>query len=197
MVFRGLLLTGLVCVAVLPAAARAQGGYGNQEVPRYEAGVQFTGIVLTGPFTTGDLGVGAHFGYNFRRYVSFEADANAFRIGADATHNYHTGEAFFGPRFGYAFPDVGIYVKVLPGFIHFPKDGDLPPAVLNPATHFALDTGVVLIRYFPNHVYVRFDGGATIINYGSGVFVDPVSGERVHLGIRGGPAFSLGVGVHF
>jgi len=56
---------------------------------------------------------------------------------------------------------------------------------------------VVLIRYFPNHVYVRFDGGATIINYGSGVFVDPLSGERVHLGIRGAPAFSLGVGAHF
>lgn len=86
---------------------------------------------------------------------------------------------------------------MLPGFIHFPKDSDLPPAVLNPSTHFALDTGVVLVRYFPNHFYLRFDAGATIINYGSGIFVDPASGERVHLGIRGAPALALGVGVHF
>jgi hypothetical protein len=194
--FRMLLVIGLVSVVILPAA-HGQGGFGNLEMPRYEAGIQFTGIQLTGPITAGGLGVGAHFGYNFRPYVSFEADANAFRIGADGPNNNHTGEAFFGPRFGYTFPDVGIYVKVLPGFIHFPKDGNLPPTVLNPATRFALDTGVVLIRYFPNHVYVRFDAGATIINYGSGSFVDPVSGQQVHLGIRGAPAVALGVGVHF
>ena len=190
MAYRMLLLMGLVCVAVLPAA-RAQGGYRNLEVPRYEAGFQFTPIQLTGPITAGDLGVGLHFGYNFRQYISFEADANAFNIGT------RTGEAFFGPRMGYTFPEGGIYLKVLPGFIHFPKNGNLPPAVLNPATHFAFDTGVVAVRYFPNHVYVRFDGGATIINYGSGVFLDPASGQRVHLGVRGAVSFSLGLGVHF
>jgi hypothetical protein len=27
--------------------------------------------------------------------------------------------------------------------------------------------------------------------------VDPVSGERVHLGVRGAPRFAFGVGVHF
>ena len=196
MAFRMLLVMGLVSAAILPVA-RGQSGFGNLEMPRYEAGIQFTGIQLTGPITAGGLGVGAHFGYNFRPYVSFEADANAFRIGADGPNNNHTGEAFFGPRVGYTFPEVGIYVKVLPGFIHFPKDGNLPPTALNPATRFALDTGVVLIRYFPNHVYVRFDAGATIINYGSGSFVDPVSGQQVHLGVRGAPSFALGVGVHF
>ena len=196
MAFRKLLVIGLMSAAILPVA-RGQRGFGNLEMPRYEAGIQFTGIQLTGPITAGDLGIGAHFGYNFRPYVSFEADANAFRIGADATHNHHAGEAFFGPRFGYTFPNVGIYVKALPGFIHFPKDSDLPPAVLNGATHFALDTGVVLIRYFPNHVYVRFDAGSTIINYGSGSFVDPVSGQRVNLGVRGATSVALGVGAHF
>lgn len=195
--FRGVwAMVGLVVLLFEPVAW-GQITLSYPGIPRYEAGVQFTGIQLTGPVTAGDLGVGLHFGYNFKRYISFEADANAFRIGSNSTHDYHTGEAFFGPRVGYTFPDAGIYLKVLPGFIHFPKNSDLPPAVLNPATHFALDTGVVLIRYFPNHVYVRFDGGATIINYGSGVFVDPVSGERVHLGVRGAPALALGVGVHF
>jgi hypothetical protein len=196
MVFRMLRVIGLMTAVILPAA-RGQSRFGNLEAPRFEAGIQFTGTQLTGPITAGDLGIGGHFGYNFKRYISFEADADAFRIGSNATHDYHTVEAFFGPRVGYTFPDVGIYLKVLPGFIHFPKNSDLPPAVLNPATHFALDTGVVLIRYFPNHVYVRFDGGATLINYGSGIFADPLSGERVHLGIRGAPSIALGVGVHF
>jgi len=196
MAFRLLLVVGLLSAGILPDA-RGQSGFGNLEMPRYEVGIQLTGIQLTGPITAGGLGVGAHFGYNFRPYVSFEADANAFQIGANGPNNNHTGEAFFGPRFGYTFPDVGIYVKVLPGFIHFPKNGNLPQTTLNPATRFALDTGVVLIRYFPNHVYVRFDGGATIINYGSGGFVDPVGGQRVNLGIRGAPSFSLGVGAHF
>jgi hypothetical protein len=105
--FRMLLVIGLATAAILPAA-HGQIVLTYPGLPRYEVGVQFTGIQLTGPITAGDLGVGAHFGYNFQRYVSFEANANAFRIGADTTHNFHTGAAFFGPRIGYTSREAGI-----------------------------------------------------------------------------------------
>jgi hypothetical protein len=166
-------------------------------VPRFDAGLQFTAIQLKGPVTTGDLGVGLHFGCIFNSYLSFESNVNAFHLASSGQHDFRTTEAFFGPRIGYTSREAGVYLKVLPGFIHFPRESDRTTTALNPSTHFALDTGVVLLRYFPNHVYIRFDGGATIINYGSGTFMDPGSGERVHLGVRGGPSFAVGVGFHF
>lgn len=193
---RKLLLIGLVCAAVLPAA-NAQITVSYPGIPRFDAGLQFTGIQLTGPVASGDLGVGLHFGYNVNSYLSLESNVSAFHLASGGQQDSRSTEALFGPRIGYTSGRAGIYVKVLPGFIHFPRASDQFTTPLNPSTHFALDTGVVVVRYFPNHVYVRFDGGATIINYGSGVFVDPVSGQQVHLGIRGGPAFSLGVGAHF
>jgi hypothetical protein len=196
MAFRMLLAIGLVCLAI-PPIANGQIVVTYPGIPRFDAGMQFTAIQLKGPVTAGDLGVGLHFGYNYNSYLSFETNVNAFKIGTSGAEGSHTTEALFGARIGYTSREAGVYLKVLPGFIHFPKSSDFPLAILNPSTHFALDTGVVLVRYFPNHVYVRFDGGATIINYGSGTFVDPVSRERVHLGVYGGPSFALGVGFHF
>jgi Outer membrane protein beta-barrel domain len=196
MIFRVLLSIGLVCAAMFPAA-NAQIVVSYPGIPRFDAGVQFTAIQLKGPITTGDLGIGLHFGYNFNSYLSFESDVNAFHLTSGGQQDAHTTEALFGARIGYTSREAGIYLKVLPGFIHFPRANDQVTTPLNPSTHFALDTGVVLVRYFPNHVYVRFDGGATIINYGSGSFLDPVSGQRVNLGVRGAPSFALGVGFHF
>jgi hypothetical protein len=138
-------------------------------IPRFEAGGQFTGLALTGPVQRGDLGVGGHFVYNFNEFLSFEANVNAFKIGTTATRSLHATEAFFGPRLGCTLPGVGLYVKLLPEFI----------------------------RYFPNHLYVRFDAGSTIVNYGSGSVIDPVSGQPFHLGTHGNPTLSLGFGAHF
>ena len=194
--FRIVLVIGLVSAAILPTA-HGQIVLTYPGIPRFDAGVQFTGIQFNAPVTTGNLGVGLHFGYNFNSHLSFESNVNAFHLASSGQQELRTTEAFFGPRVGYTSREAGIYLKVLPGFIHFPRESDQVTTPLNPSTHFALDTGVVLLRYFPNHFYVRFDGGATIVNYGSGVFVDPVSGQRVHLGVRGAPSFALGVGVHF
>ena len=187
----------VLLVLQLAPVARAQITSNYSGIPRFDAGVQFTGIQLNGPIVAGDLGVGLHFGYNFNSYLSLESNVNAFHLASNGQQDSHTVEALFGPRIGYTSREAGIYVKVLPGFIHFPRASDQATTPLNPLTNFVLDTGVVVLRYFPNHVYVRFDGGATIINYGSGSFVDPASGQRVHLGLRGTPAFSLGVGAHF
>jgi Outer membrane protein beta-barrel domain len=162
MAFRILLAIGLASTAVLPAAD-GQIVLTYPGIPRFDAGVQFTGIQLNGPITSGDLGVGLHFGYNFNSYLSLESNVNAFHFGSSGHEDFDTTEAFFGPRIGYTSREAGVYLKVLPGFIHFPRANDQTTTPLNPSTHFAFDTGVVLLRYFPNHVYVRFDGGATII----------------------------------
>jgi hypothetical protein len=196
MAFRILLVIGLVSAVILPAA-HGQIVLTYPGIPRFDAGVQFTAIQFNGPVTSGNLGVGLHFGYNFNSYLSFESNVNAFHLASNGQQELRTTEAFFGARIGYTSREAGVYLKVLPGFIHFPRESDQVTTPLNPSTHFALDTGVVLLRYFPNHFYVRFDGGTTIVNYGSGAFVDPLSGQRVHLGMRGAPSFALGVGVHF
>ena len=196
MAFRILLVMGLVSFVILPAA-NGQIVLTYSGIPRFDAGVQFTAVQFNGLVDSGNSGVGLHFGYNFNSYLSFESNVNAFNLASSGQQELRTGEAFFGTRIGYTSREAGIYVKVLPGFIHFPKASDQTTTPLNPSTHFALDTGVVVVRYFPNHVYIRFDGGATIINYGSGSSLDPVSGQRVNLGVRGAPAFSFGLGFHF
>jgi hypothetical protein len=143
MAFRILLVIGLASTAVLPAA-HGQIVLTYPGIPRFDAGVQFNS------------------------YLSLESNVNAFHFASSGQQDLRTTEAFFGPRIGYTSREAGVYLKVLPGFIHFPRASDQTTTPLNPSTHFAFDTGVVLLRYFPNHAYVRFDGGATIINYGSG-----------------------------
>jgi len=196
MAFRMLLVIGLMSAPNLPTA-HGQIVLTDPGIPRFDAGTQFTAIQFKGPVAAGNLGIGLHFGYNFNSYLSLESNVNVFHLASGGQQELPAPAAFFGPRIGYTSREAGIYLKVLPGFIHFPRESDQTATPLNSSTHFALDTGVVLLRYFPNHFYVRFDGGATIVNYGSGAFPDPVSGQRVNLGVRGAPSFALGVGLHF
>jgi len=192
-----LLLVSCISCFLFPLAVLAQITAFDPEIPHYEIGGQFSGLDLRDPVTRGDAGIGAHFGYNYNRFLSLEAEVNAYRIGTTAMRTRHTTTAFFGTRIGYSSPNSGIYLKLRPGFIHFPKDSDLNPAVLQSPTHFAFDTGLVLLRRFPGHTYLRLDAGSVIVNYGSGPFTDPASGAVTHLGIRGNPSVALGFGLNF
>lgn len=163
-------------------------------LPRYELGFQFNALALNGAVNDADLGGGFHFGYNYNQYFGLEAEVSA--------HNLTSGGAtvlgLFGPRVGFTSRDVGLYAKLRPGFIRFPShDADLIPPVTQHPTHFAFDTGMVLVRYYERHLYMRFDLGRTFVDYGGGSYVDPITKQATHLGVPGGFSASFGVGAHW
>jgi hypothetical protein len=84
-------------------------------------------------------------------------------------------QGFAGVKSGIRFSQLGVFVKVRPGFLYFSKD---PFGVRRPdATFFephwahslepAIDVGGVLEYYAPNNVVIRFDLADTIVRYSS------------------------------
>ncbi|HKE07463.1 MAG TPA: hypothetical protein VKB48_06515 [Candidatus Acidoferrum sp.] len=185
-----------VCLLMVCAAetVRAQIVIQYSGLPRYEAGFQFNALALNGPVNAGDLGGGFHFGYNYNPFFSVEAEVSAHNLSS----NRATLLGLVGPRVGHTSRDVGLYVKLLPGFIRFPShDPDLIPPVAQHPAHFAFATGMVLMRYYERHLYVRFDIGRTFVDYGGGSYVDPITKKVTHLGVPGGFSGSFGVGAHW
>jgi hypothetical protein len=192
--WRRVLLTGLFFF-LQTSISQAQ-GISATRIPRAEFGVQFIGLALSAPVTRGSIGFGAHAGYNLSHYVSLDADLNHFSFGETPAQHSGTLMGFAGVRAGVTIPKGGLYFKVRPGLVHFPRNGELQTRGLTQLNHFALDTGFVLLRYFPNHTYVRFDLGETIITYGSGSVTNS-SGRLVYLGTTNNANISVGFGLHF
>jgi len=183
----------LLCVfAVKNAKAQIVVQYG--EPSRYELGAQFSGLQLNGPVEGGSLGTGLHFGYHFNPYVALDTEVSGYKF---AGNTFDTASGLFGVDLGYRSRLFGIYAKVRPGFIHFPSSEELISPVTQHPTHFALDTGIVIVRYFENHVYVRCDVGSMFVNYGGGSYMNPMTGQETHLGMPGGVLVALGVGAHW
>ena len=192
----GIRVFGSVCVVLFCTVGSARGQIVIQYpgLPRYELGAQFNGLQLNGPVVGGSLGLGGHFGFNFNQYVSVDTDLSGYNFGGD---HLNTVVGLFGVRAGYTSRQFGIYAKLRPGFIHFPSSPELLPPVRRPATHFAFDTGFVMVRYFENHTYLRFEFGRTFVNYGGGSFTDPVTGQVTHFGVPSGVSVGFGVGAHW
>jgi hypothetical protein len=185
-----------VCLLVLCVAetAKGQARWPSSDFSRYELGVAFHFLQLNGALTGGGIGPGLHFGYNYNRFVSFETDISGQSVASDRAN---TLVSLFGPRIGYTGRNAGIYVNLRPGLIHFPSDGDVIAPVARHRTRFTFDTGVVVVRYFPNHMYLRFDVGRMFVDYGGGSYTDPMTGQITHLGVPGGVSASFGMGAHW
>lgn len=180
----------LLCIP--GSEARAQ-----SEVPRFEAGVQFTALHLPAPINEGAAGLGGRFTYNLNNHFGLEAEVNHFPGGTRSQSSFGETQGLFGLRAGYAIPSGGMFLKARPGFIHFPEGRDVAGRGLSQLDHFAFDLGFVGIRYFWNHTYVRFDAGDTIITYGNEHLLDPITGRISRLGTVHNAQVSIGVGIHF
>jgi hypothetical protein len=186
----------LFCFALVllhPAAILAQ----NWDIPRYEAGVNLFALGLNTPVTSGTAGFGGHFAYHHNRFFGLESNVNIFNGGGSTSSTTHPVEAFFGPRAGYTLPQAGVYLKLLPGFVHFQPGGDLPQAGLSPLTHFAFDLSGGVVHYSYRHTYFRFDVGSQFIFYGNRKILNPVTATRERLGTRGNIVLGIGFGIHF
>jgi hypothetical protein len=174
-------------------AARAQ-----TDIPRIEAGIHFTEFRLRAPIAEGAAGIGARFGWNLSNHLGFEGEVNHFpgSTGPRGTPDFHETEGLFGAKVGFGTKYGGIFGKVRPGFLHFPKDSAAAQRGLMRQDYFALDLGVVAERYFANHAYLRLDAGDTIVSYRNESFLDAF-GSTTRLGTSHNFQLSLGVGVHF
>ncbi len=173
---------------------------------KFEAGGQFTllnvqtrsatgisGTTLTRDRTT-VAGFGGRVGYNFSKYLGFEAEGNFFPRDRDVEGGQKI-QGLFGVKVGKRSKRVGLFAKARPGFIRLAK-GDYRfgtggcPAVFPPPigcfqpvaqTNFAVDIGGVVELYPSPRTIVRFDAGDTIVRFGarrvaatSSVFTVPV-----------------------
>lgn len=186
------ILSLAICAfAVSGAQARAQADF-----PRVEAGVNIPVLNLSSAGEAG-LGVGGQCAWNASRHFGLDAEVNSFPRNTLRPETFVKMETLVGLRAGYAMPEGGLFVKIRPGFIKFPKNGELRTRGLTKLEHFALNLGFFGERYYSNHNYVRFDFGDTIINFGGARIVNKSSAGTSRLGITNNPQLSLGFGLHF
>lgn len=157
----------------------------TDELPKFEVGVHFTSITKPS-VSNGDTepGLGGRLTYNLNRSVAVEAVGNFFPHscrfcgGNSADNSGNISQGFFGVKAGKRFDNWGIFAKARPGVTSFSK-GDATyvatgPLALLPfqfvqkrANHFAADLGAVLEFYPSKRIVTRFEGGDTLIHYGS------------------------------
>jgi hypothetical protein len=187
-------ILGWIVAALLTSAAQASAQ--DTAVPRWEAGVQFTGLRLVDPIGEGAAGLGGRFGYNLSNHFGLEAESNHFPGGTKLNSNFGETQGLFGMKAGVGRSYGGIYAKVRPGFIHFSRDSATVGRGLKNQNYFALDLGIVAERYWSNHLYARFDIGDTIISYGGERYIN-LTGTPIRLNTVHNPQVSFGVGVRF
>jgi hypothetical protein len=136
----------IFCVLFGTAAAM-----GQQDVPRFEIGVQFSLLSLSQPSRLiGDgfdpdfirvvpavgkrtePGFGGRFTYNLTRHIAFEAEGNLFPrsefFGSEGFGVTPAGRIFqgqFGVKAGKRFRKFGVFGKARPGFVGFTKVNQL------------------------------------------------------------------------
>ncbi len=174
-------LVVLVCLTFASLSAKAQ----TDELPKFEVGVHYTSITKPS-FGNGDTepGLGGRLTYNINRSVAVEAVGNFFPhscrfCGGDFGDNSgNITQGFFGVKAGKRFEKWGIFAKARPGVTSFSKgDGGYVSTGSAPffpfefrqkrANHFSADLGAVLEFYTTKRLITRFEGGDTLIHYGS------------------------------
>ena len=176
-------LVGLTSLFILCCQMNASAQ--TDEVSKVEVGIHFTSI--TKPSYNGgatEPGLGARFTFNFNRSVAFEAVGNLFPHSC----NYCGGnlgdnsgiikQGLFGVKAGKRFEKWGIFGKARPGVVTFGQgdtiytiNGTGPSASVaiqrRGVSNFATDLGAVLEFYPSKRIVTRFEGGDTLIHYGS------------------------------
>lgn len=174
-----------------PEPAAADADLVSSDVERkFEAGVHFTSLHLRLWSVTqlpalgfdgeaAQSGFGGRLTYNFTRTIAAEVQTDFFPKGLSFFANGRAGGRMIqvqaGPKIGKRFEKFGVFGKVQPGAVSFSKTikWNFVPSPHNPTlqierrTFFSLDVGGVLEFYPTPRIVTRFDGGDTIIYYGS------------------------------
>ena len=176
------------CLVLCTRQAKAQTKPSSTDLPKYEAGADFTTFTINGEQI--EIGAGGRFTYNINKNFALEA-AGYFSPGTcDSCPGQATGriaEGLFGVKAGKRFSKVGIFAKARPGFMTVGKgyfdvllnNGGFGTLVPHRITPFALDLGGVFEFYPSKKVVLRVDIGDTMLRYPQHSFigfnVDPVT----------------------
>ena len=175
------------------AGASSQSASTDERVRRFEAGIQFSSLILNPPssdFGFGSLGVeaeaggGARFGFNATDDLAFEVEGNFYprrRFGNSTAIGGYPSQAQAGVKYGRRFERFGLFAKARPGIVHFSSvaevsgyesvtflSGDtffFPNFRFTGKTYFSMDVGGVLEFYPSKRILTRFDVGDTMIRY--------------------------------
>jgi hypothetical protein len=115
-----------------------QQSIGGERVRRFEAGVQFSSLLLRlspesfgspffPPFDDGseaEAGFGGRVGYNITDDFALEAEGNFYprrREGFTSTVGGYPAQMQFGAKYGWRFRRFGVFAKARPGFVSFSR----------------------------------------------------------------------------
>lgn len=181
-----------LAIALICVTSKAQ----DSEVPKFEAGVQFTLLTVNQPapalccfITPSDdsnsywkSGIGGRLTYNFNKFLAADATVNYFpesRVDPFLFRLRPEGKIYqgqFGVKAGKRSDRVGIFAKARPGFVGFTEVSQLADSSqpitftsfrVEKQTYFSMDVGGVVEFYPSRNTVIRIDAGDTIIRYGT------------------------------
>ena len=132
-------------------------------------------------FDSRESGVGVRLSYNVNKYLAVEAEGNAFEfsIGDYPTDEWLAAQGLLGVRTGVRSRFVGVFAKLRPGVVNFPKlkvhqRFCIPLQSCEDAgksgNRLALDAGAIVELYPTSRIIVRVDIGDTLIRFKDDVF---------------------------
>jgi hypothetical protein len=159
-------------------------------VRRFEAGIQFSSLVLRPPSSgfgdegdSAEAGGGLRFGVNATDNLAFEVEGNFYprrRFGGSSAVGGYPSQAQAGVKYGRRFDRFGVFAKARPGVVHFSSVTEvagyesftyggqtffLPNFRQTSKTYFSMDVGGVFEFYPTRRILTRFDVGDTMIRY--------------------------------
>jgi hypothetical protein len=162
--------------------------------------------------TKTQAGFGGRFTFNVSPSFALEAQGDFFPRDSALFNNARAGgrtlQGQAGIKLGKRFEKFGLFGKARPGVVSFSKtlsfDGfdtsqpfPFPIFHLERRTYFSFDLGGVLEFYPSRRIVSRFDGGDTMIRYGSNVLPFPFNPTTTARETIHNFEFSAGVGFRF
>ena len=159
-------------------------------------------------FESRESGVGVRLSYNVNKYIALEAEGNAFEfsIGDYPTDEWLAAQGLLGIRAGLRGRRVGLFAKLRPGVVNFPKlkvhqRFCLPLQSCQNAgksgNRLAVDAGAVVEIYPTSRIVVRLDVGDTLIRFKDDVFFQTSSFVRIKDGFSHNVQVAGSVGFRF
>jgi hypothetical protein len=192
---QNLLVCLLFLIAVIPTFL-CLSSFG-QSYSRIEVGAEASSLLLVDPISNTEekAGFGTRLTYNFSPILALDAEGDFFPS-TSLPGPQRGGRAFLamaGPKAGWRWRRVGLFVKARPGVINFSNvlkitTGILPGGVPfftvsagGHRTHLALDLGGVLEINTSRRTMIRIDAGEMLIRYDDRTYRFPgVSGASIN-----------------
>ena len=146
--------------------------------------------------------------YNINKYLAIEAEGNAFEfsLGDYPTDEWLAAQGLLGIRTGFRNRRFGLFAKVRPGVVNFPKLR-VHQRFCIPLQHcedagksgnrLAVDAGAVIEVYPTKNIIVRLDIGDTMIRFKDDLFFRTSSFVRINDGFSHNIQLAGSVGFRF